>query len=79
MNSGAAYTATDLYPYSGYSYYRLKMQDADGSFSSSETIRIKTDQKMPVSPNYIPILFQKSFNCKYNQENRRCCNRSSLI
>jgi poly(3-hydroxybutyrate) depolymerase len=45
MNSGAAYTATDLYPYSGYSYYRLKMQDADGSFSSSETIRIKTDQK----------------------------------
>lgn len=43
--SGAAYTSTDLHPYSGINYYRLKIVDLDGSYSYSDVIRIKTQIK----------------------------------
>lgn len=43
--NGAAYTATDIYPYTSYSFYRLRMMDIDGSISFSETIRVQTAKK----------------------------------
>ena len=44
-NSGAAYTATDAWPFSGYGFYRLKIIDIDGSATASNTIRIQMPGK----------------------------------
>lgn len=41
----AAYNAIDAYPYPGSSFYRLKMMNADGRFTYSNIIRIKTTKK----------------------------------
>ena len=44
-NSGAAYTTTDTYPFSGICFYRLKIIDTDGSIGYSEILSIKTVKK----------------------------------
>ena len=44
-NSGADYTATDRYPFSGKGFYRLKIIDIDGSFVFSKTISIQMPKK----------------------------------
>ena len=52
-NIGAAYTATDPYPFSGVGYYRLKIIDNDGSFTYSEVLHIQ----MPVKEISITQLY----------------------
>lgn len=42
---GAAYAAIDPYPFSGISFYRLKIIDADGRFEYSKIVRIQMLKK----------------------------------
>lgn len=42
---GATYSLNDAYPFAGYSFYRLKMIDKDGSFSYSDIVRLETSRK----------------------------------
>jgi acetyl esterase/lipase len=42
---GAAYTKTDLYPFSGISFYRLRIVDVDGSIEFSRAIKIQMAKK----------------------------------
>ena len=42
---GATYNLNDAYPFAGYSFYRLKMIDKDGSFSYSNIVRLETSRK----------------------------------
>jgi dienelactone hydrolase len=42
---GATYSLIDAYPFAGYSFYRLKMIDKDGSFSYSDIVRLETSRK----------------------------------
>jgi hypothetical protein len=44
-NSGADYAATDLHPFSGNSFYRLKIIDADGSIEYSQVSKIQMAKK----------------------------------
>jgi poly(3-hydroxybutyrate) depolymerase len=44
-NAGASYTATDIYPFSGIGFYRLKIVDADGSISFSKILQIEMPNK----------------------------------
>lgn len=44
-NTGAAYTATDPYPFAGTGFYRLKIIDIDGSTGSSKTISIQMPKR----------------------------------
>ncbi len=43
--TGAPYALTDPYPFSGISFYRLKMVEADGSFTTSQVERIMMPAK----------------------------------
>ncbi len=45
MNAGANYSSTDPYPFSGTSFYRLKIIDLDGSTSYSAILRIEMPGK----------------------------------
>ncbi len=40
----SAYQVTDFYPFPGHSFYRLRITDKDGSYSYSETIKLKTGE-----------------------------------
>jgi hypothetical protein len=45
INIPANYAAVDQYPYPNYSYYRLKTINTDGTYSYSNVIKVKTDNK----------------------------------
>ena len=41
---GSHYSASDLFPYPGFSYYRLKIPDKDGNVNYSSVIKVKTKE-----------------------------------
>lgn len=45
ISSGASYSSTDHYPFSGTSFYRLKITDLDGSVSYSGIVRVDMPRK----------------------------------
>lgn len=74
--SGAMYHTIDKYPYSGNSYYRLKMIDLDGKYSYSSVINMHT-KKVAIAltkfyPNpagsviHLEMLSDKSYHTRLN-------------
>jgi hypothetical protein len=67
------YTATDLNPITGYSYYRLKQTDYDGHFSYSkiETVDNKNKEEAELKITQIsPIPFQDHFQLFFNTKSK---------
>ncbi len=63
--SEMAYTATDYTPYFGFSYYRLKQTDFDGTYAYSDLVIVQNDKVMESSvfPNPVD---GNSFNLRMN-------------
>ena len=53
-STGSAYQLTDAHPFSGNSFYRLRFNDLDGSFSYSNTIRLATPERSLLVTQYYP-------------------------
>ncbi|MEJ7587093.1 MAG: T9SS type A sorting domain-containing protein [Ferruginibacter sp.] len=53
-NTENNYNANDDKPYSGYTFYRLKIMDKDGTFKYSDIIKIKTPEKALVIKRLFP-------------------------
>jgi hypothetical protein len=61
---GAEYQATDLHPYSPYTYYRLKQVGMDGEVAYSETITIAADGRSFSLTNLIVDQAQQAINAQ---------------
>ena len=65
-NNGRAYTYRHMVSQEGYVYYRLATEDADGSVSYSNIIRIRSGKTAPVKV-YPTVLSNNQLNIELNQ------------
>ena len=72
--SGADYSSVDAHPYPGYSYYRLKVYNMDGSFTYSNVVKIKTAVKSITITRLYPNPTSSVINLELAADNQQLVN-----
>lgn len=76
--SNSNYQAVDLYPFPGYSFYRLRISDKDGTYNYSEIVKVKTSDKSLTITGFHPNPVMSNLNIELFSQKKQSVQYSIL-